>query len=180
MVQLIQRSPSSVSSINVMQLELSTFCAGSCPVARKTAVTILAAWALNPPIDPANADPIKFLSILSLTIVFTSVLRVARTTSFGIVASTTTDFPLPSIQLIAEGFLSVQTLPLKATSSNVGNIVRSKSTTASVPFDTIFIPIASPLKQTRRTYAFRPAIIVEADCNFPKPVVDSNAYPQPP
>lgn len=69
--------PSSAYSMIVRQLELSTFCAGSCsvaigfllihecmyvyarlrtcPVARKTAVTMLAACALNPPMEPAVA-----------------------------------------------------------------------------------------------------------------------------
>lgn len=45
----------SAYSMMVMQLLLSTFCAGSCPVARNTAVTMLAAWALNPPMDPVEA-----------------------------------------------------------------------------------------------------------------------------
>jgi hypothetical protein len=78
-------------SINVMQWELSTFCAGSCPVAIKSAVTKLDAWALNPPniidismqlyiygmspMDPAIADPIKFLFIFKSTRSFTVVFN---------------------------------------------------------------------------------------------------------
>ncbi|VEU40590.1 unnamed protein product [Pseudo-nitzschia multistriata] len=77
-VQHIQRSPFSFSSIRVMQLEDSTFCAGSCPVAKKTAVTMFEAWALNPPIAPAMADPIRFLLRLVCTNAATVVLRVGN------------------------------------------------------------------------------------------------------
>lgn len=53
MVHVTSRSsPPLTGSMCMMQLELSTFCAGSCPVARKHAVTILDACALNPPIEP--------------------------------------------------------------------------------------------------------------------------------
>jgi hypothetical protein len=41
----------------MMQFELSTFWAGSWPVARKHAVTMLDAWALYPPIDPVCNGP---------------------------------------------------------------------------------------------------------------------------
>ena len=42
-------SPSdSIASSSVIQFELSITCAGSCPVARKTAATMLAACALLP------------------------------------------------------------------------------------------------------------------------------------
>lgn len=47
-------SLTSAYSMMVMQLLLSTFCAGSWPVARNTAVTMFAACALNPPIDPVR------------------------------------------------------------------------------------------------------------------------------
>ena len=58
------RSPSGVSSMDVMQLELATFWAASLPVARKMAVTTLAACALNPPMLPAMAEPSRFLTLL--------------------------------------------------------------------------------------------------------------------
>eukprot|EP00966_Prymnesium_polylepis_P103064 2387281-Prymnesium_polylepis.1 len=52
-------------SMRVMQLDDSTFCAGSCPHARKTAVTTLEACALNPPSEPAIAEPTRFLFVLT-------------------------------------------------------------------------------------------------------------------
>jgi hypothetical protein len=68
----------------VMQLLLAMFWAGSCPVAMKIAVTMLAACALNPPTTrlqhknydqaravlpmlPAIAEPIMFLEMLRST-----------------------------------------------------------------------------------------------------------------
>ncbi|BAS80587.1 Os02g0713801, partial [Oryza sativa Japonica Group] len=92
----------------VMHCELSTFCAGSCPVAMNNAVTILLAWALKPPRAPATADPARFLIMLSSTSFSTVVLRTFCTTSPLIIASQTTDFPRPSIQFTAVGFLSEQ------------------------------------------------------------------------
>lgn len=55
------------SSMRVMQLEDSTFWAGSWPVAMNMAVTILEACALLPPMDPAMAEPIKFFWTLRST-----------------------------------------------------------------------------------------------------------------
>mmetsp|Transcript_4765 Transcript_4765/g.7562 ORF Transcript_4765/g.7562 Transcript_4765/m.7562 type:complete len:201 (-) Transcript_4765:309-911(-) len=151
MVHDIHRSPSGVSSMRVMQLELSTFCAGSCPVARKTAVTLFAAWALNPPTVPAMALPMRFLLRFASTMAFTDVLSVDLTTSAGIVASITTLFPRPSIQFIAAAFLSVHMFPLRATSESAGKICRRHSMTARLPLLIMFIPMASPEKQRRRT-----------------------------
>ena len=37
----------------------------TCPVAMKIDVTTLAAWALNPPIEPAIAEPTRFLLVLT-------------------------------------------------------------------------------------------------------------------
>src|SRR5258706_6311263 len=96
------------ASIRVIQFELSTFCAGSWPVARNRAVRKLAACALKPPIDPAIAVPTKFFLLFRLTKSATVVLRIDRTTLPGTIASATTLFPRPSIQLIGAGFLSVQ------------------------------------------------------------------------
>merc|ERR1712232_523584 len=119
-VQLIQRSPSFVSSNIVRQLLLSTFCAGSWPVAKNTAVTIFDACALKPPIVPDIADPIRFFCRFVSTIAFTVVLSTDLTIDFGIVASTTTLFPRPSIQFVAAAFLSVHIFPERATSFSVG------------------------------------------------------------
>mmetsp|Transcript_22188 Transcript_22188/g.51237 ORF Transcript_22188/g.51237 Transcript_22188/m.51237 type:complete len:287 (+) Transcript_22188:168-1028(+) len=102
-------SPSeSIASRSVMQFELSITCAGSWPVARKTAATMLAACALLPPTLPAMAEPTRFLRIATSTNAGTLVLRVFLTTALGMTASTTTDLPLPSIQFTAAGFLSAQ------------------------------------------------------------------------
>mmetsp|Transcript_9699 Transcript_9699/g.20527 ORF Transcript_9699/g.20527 Transcript_9699/m.20527 type:complete len:346 (+) Transcript_9699:339-1376(+) len=174
-VHEIQRSPSRVSSIRVMQLDDSTFWAGSCPVARKTAVTTLAAWALNPPKAPAMAEPTRFFWRFVFTMEGTSVLRVDRTTSFGMVASTITDLPRPSIQLVAAAFLSVHMFPLRATSTSEGNFDLRSSITARLPFDTMFIPMASPEKHRSRRYTLRPATVGSALRSLPKLVVDSNA-----
>lgn len=103
--------PSFMGSSIVMQWELSTFCAGSWPVAMKMAVTILLAWALKPPRAPAIAEPARFLIVFSSTSDCTLVFRTFFTTSSLITASQTTDFPRPSIQFTAAGFLSEQKLP---------------------------------------------------------------------
>lgn len=52
----------------------------------------------------------------------------------GIIASHTTDFPLPSIQLIAVAFLSVQTFPLKLNTSRVGKCRCKQERAFSVPY----------------------------------------------
>lgn len=106
--EMYRSLPSFMDSINVIQFELSTFCAGSCPVARYMAVKIFAACALNPPIEPAIADPTRFLDMFRSTIASTDVFKTDCTIALGIIASADTDFPLPSIQLMAAGFLSVQ------------------------------------------------------------------------
>ena len=121
------------------------------------------------------ALPIKFLFTLVITIAETDVLRVARTTSWGIVASITTLLPLPSIQFTAAAFLSVHMLPLSAKRFNSGNTCLSDSITARLPLLIIFMPMASPAKQRRRTYTFFPATVGLASNNLPKLVVDSNA-----
>lgn len=51
--------------IIVIQWELPIFWAGSLPVAINTAETIFEAWSLNPPMEPARADPVKFLSMFN-------------------------------------------------------------------------------------------------------------------
>mmetsp|Transcript_1520 Transcript_1520/g.3959 ORF Transcript_1520/g.3959 Transcript_1520/m.3959 type:complete len:221 (-) Transcript_1520:1623-2285(-) len=149
-VQHIHKSPLTSSSIRVMQLDDSTFCAGSCPVAKKTAVTILEACALNPPIAPAMADPIRFLLRFVCTRAETVVFRVVRTTSLGMTHSTTTDLPRPYNQFVAAAFLSVHMFPERATNWHVGKYFWSVSMTASDPLETMFIPMASPEKHTNR------------------------------
>mmetsp|Transcript_7878 Transcript_7878/g.26807 ORF Transcript_7878/g.26807 Transcript_7878/m.26807 type:complete len:225 (+) Transcript_7878:242-916(+) len=145
MVTLTWRlSPSSATSMRVMQLELSTFCAGSWPQARYTAVTMFAACALKPPTLPAMALPTRFLFVLVYTMAETVVLSVERTTEAGMTASATTVLPRPSIQLIAAGFLSVHMLPLMATSSTSGKSSWRASMALTQPLDTMFMPMASP------------------------------------
>mmetsp|Transcript_8019 Transcript_8019/g.22894 ORF Transcript_8019/g.22894 Transcript_8019/m.22894 type:complete len:260 (-) Transcript_8019:627-1406(-) len=140
----------SIFSMSVMQLADSTTCAGSCPVARKAAATMLAAWALKPPTEPAMALPMRHFWRFASTMASTVVLSVLRTTSAVMVASTTTLLPRPSIQLMAAGFLSQQTLPEMATSSISGKCSSSSSMTLRQPLDTMFMPMASPAKQTQR------------------------------
>mmetsp|Transcript_4498 Transcript_4498/g.17711 ORF Transcript_4498/g.17711 Transcript_4498/m.17711 type:complete len:220 (+) Transcript_4498:914-1573(+) len=149
----------SIASISVMQFALSTTCAGSCPVARKAAATMLAACALKPPTEPAMALPIRHFCRFASTIASTVVLSVLRTTSAVMVASTTTLFPRPSIQLMAAGFLSQQTFPEMATSSMSGKCSCSRSMTFRQPLLTMFMPMASPAKHTQRRYTFLPATV---------------------
>ena len=68
----------------------------TCPLAINTAVTMLEACALKPPILPATAEPYKFLLTFKSTRSRTLVLRTVRTTDAGTTASHTTDFPRPS------------------------------------------------------------------------------------
>ena len=51
----------------------------------------------------------------------------------GTVASQTTDFPLPSNQLMAAGFLSVQKLPLRLIVSMLGYLPWTNSNAFSTP-----------------------------------------------
>ncbi len=67
------------------------------PHAINTAVTILAAWALNPPILPAIADPSKFLVKFKSYNALADVFKTDLTVSLFTIASHTTDLPLPSI-----------------------------------------------------------------------------------
>ena len=99
------------ASIIVIQWELSIFWAGSWPVAINTAETILDAWALKPPMAPASADPVKFLSMFNSNKAGTVVFKTLLTTASVMTASHTTDFPRPSIQFTTVGFLSAQKLP---------------------------------------------------------------------
>ena len=96
-----------------MQLLLAMFWAASWPVAMKMAVTMLAAWALKPPMLPAMAEPVRFLAMLRSQSADVVVLSVVSMMSPGMMAWHVTDLPRPSIQLMAAGFLSVQTLPLR-------------------------------------------------------------------
>lgn len=73
-------------SNKVIQLPLETHCAGSWPVAMNIAVTMLAAWALNPPMAPAMAEPTRFLLTLSSesakTVVFKTWQQQNKTSSY--------------------------------------------------------------------------------------------------
>ena len=63
---------------------------------------------------PEAAEPIKFLTVFTSTIASVVVFNFLETISLGINISATTLLPLPSTILIADGFLSTHTLPLKA------------------------------------------------------------------
>ena len=121
-----------------MHVEDSTFWAGSWPHARKSAVTRLDECALKPPIEPAIADPTKFLYVFTSTIAAGSTLSTERTSEAGMTASTATDLPRPSIQLTADGFLSVQKLPERASSCEPGKQLISSDTTVLTPLPTMF------------------------------------------
>lgn len=70
---------------------------------------MFAAWALNPPeAMPANALPTRFLAVLSFTMAAAVVFYTPSSTSFRMILPATIDFPRPSIQFSADGFLSVQ------------------------------------------------------------------------
>eukprot|EP00967_Tisochrysis_lutea_P132552 scaffold231562_cov28-Tisochrysis_lutea.AAC.2 len=45
---------------------------------------------------------------------------------------------------------------------------------AETPFETMFIPMASPVAQTKRAYAYRPATVTCAETSRPKRVVVAN------
>mmetsp|Transcript_17676 Transcript_17676/g.68602 ORF Transcript_17676/g.68602 Transcript_17676/m.68602 type:complete len:210 (-) Transcript_17676:787-1416(-) len=102
-------------------------------------------------------EPTRFLLMLSSTMRSTVVLRTSRTTSARMTASQTTDRPRPSIQFTAEAFLSVQKLPERLRTQMSGKIVRSLARALSVPFDTMFMPIASPVVDLNRMKTVRPA-----------------------
>ena len=73
---------------------------------RSLTATIFAAWALNPPMDPAMIEPRRFLDWLSSTSRSAVVFKTFSRISWERIASATTDLPRPSIQFNAEGFLS--------------------------------------------------------------------------
>ena len=74
---------------------------------------------------------------------------------------------LPRIQLIAEGFLSVHMLPLIATKTESGKVNSMTSIALRHPFETMFMPIASPDMQQNRRYTLRPAMVASTLCNLP-------------
>jgi len=118
MVTLMYKSPLGSFSISVMQLDDSTFWAGSCPVARNMAVTILEACALKPPILPAIADPIKFLAMLTSTRASTVVFSTSWMSLAGIVASATILLPRPSVQFSELGFFVRTHIPAQTENMN--------------------------------------------------------------
>mmetsp|Transcript_59577 Transcript_59577/g.98807 ORF Transcript_59577/g.98807 Transcript_59577/m.98807 type:complete len:213 (-) Transcript_59577:300-938(-) len=135
----------------------------------KRAVTMFEACALKPPTAPASEEPIRFFAVLSATTASTVVFSTRRTTSPLIVASTTTEQPLPSIQLIAAAFLSQHMFPLNPrTCMSSNSLACRESSTALTPFDTIFIPIASPVLQQKRAYAYFPATVTRTVSSLAK------------
>mmetsp|Transcript_17751 Transcript_17751/g.68860 ORF Transcript_17751/g.68860 Transcript_17751/m.68860 type:complete len:279 (+) Transcript_17751:334-1170(+) len=170
MEQEMYRS-SPLGSMRVMQLELSTFWAGSCPHARYTAVTTLEACALKPPMEPAMAEPTRFFCVfrssISSTLLFSTVCTMLRL----IVASTTTDLPRPSTQLTAAGFLSVHRLPLRLTTRMSGNVSSITVSAFSTPLEIMFMPIASPVLLLNRRKRFFPATNALMLASLPKRLV---------
>mmetsp|Transcript_3369 Transcript_3369/g.10589 ORF Transcript_3369/g.10589 Transcript_3369/m.10589 type:complete len:224 (+) Transcript_3369:562-1233(+) len=136
---------------------------------------MLDACALLPPMEPATAEPIRFLATFSSTIASTVVLSTVRTTSPGSVASTHTLLPRPSTQFMADGFLSTQTLPERASSCARGKRSSTTDMAASTPLLIMFMPIASPVVHRNRRNALRPATCVSSRCRRPKREVPSNA-----
>mmetsp|Transcript_12201 Transcript_12201/g.34424 ORF Transcript_12201/g.34424 Transcript_12201/m.34424 type:complete len:238 (-) Transcript_12201:703-1416(-) len=167
--------PSSFSSNWVMQLDDSTTWAGSWPVAMKIAATMFAAWALKPPSVPAMADPMRFLLTLSSMTCFTDDLSTDSTTFFVSTASAMTDCPRPMVQLTAEDFLSVHTLPDTLQTSRLGKYCFTQRSASSTPLDTMFMPIASPVLERKRRYRLRPARIGVIDTRRPNREVELNA-----
>mmetsp|Transcript_19347 Transcript_19347/g.64860 ORF Transcript_19347/g.64860 Transcript_19347/m.64860 type:complete len:209 (-) Transcript_19347:270-896(-) len=139
------------------------------------AVRMLEEWAFCPPMEPASALPMRFLCMLSRAMAAGVVLSTFSTMGPGITASADTDLPRPSTQLIAEGFLSVQKLPLRPRSSVPGKRCMMSSTTLLTPLDTMFMPMASPVKHLKRTCAYRPARPTLTPRSRPKREVEEKA-----
>mmetsp|Transcript_14221 Transcript_14221/g.44423 ORF Transcript_14221/g.44423 Transcript_14221/m.44423 type:complete len:228 (-) Transcript_14221:302-985(-) len=135
------------------------------------AVRMLDACAFCPPIEPASALPMRFLCTLSRATAAGVVLRTEATTDAGRMASAATLFPRPSIQLIADGFLSVHMLPERPRSWVPGYFSRIDSTTLFTPLETMFMPIASPVKHLKRTCAYLPAMPTFTASSRPKRLV---------
>mmetsp|Transcript_78173 Transcript_78173/g.108618 ORF Transcript_78173/g.108618 Transcript_78173/m.108618 type:complete len:373 (-) Transcript_78173:500-1618(-) len=173
------RKPSPSLSITVMHVLLSTFCAGSWPVARYRAVTILEAWALYPPTLPATADPIMFFAMFNRTMRSTAsvslTFNVAASTAGGITTSHATLFPRPSTQLMALGFLSVHTFPDSASTSIDGKRSARAASACVTPLVIMFIPIASPVNALKRRYTFLSATFTRTFWRRAKREVESNA-----
>ena len=98
--------------------------------------------------DPAMDEPTRFLEMLRSTRAEVEVLRTVLTMCAGTMASDTTDLPLPSTQLMAAGFLSVQKLPESEMISMSGNTSSILLMANSVALLSMFIPIASPDRAT--------------------------------
>lgn len=130
----------------------------------------------NIPILPAIAEPIMFFDIFKSTKVCVVVFKMEKTTSAEIIHSQTTDFPLPSIQFTADGFLSVQTFPLRLSISISGNFTCISFSAFSVPFDTMFIPMASPVSATNLMNKYRPAMWTVTLRNFANLLVELKLF----
>mmetsp|Transcript_22113 Transcript_22113/g.65200 ORF Transcript_22113/g.65200 Transcript_22113/m.65200 type:complete len:209 (-) Transcript_22113:394-1020(-) len=139
------------------------------------AVRMLEAWAFCPPMEPARALPTRFLCMLRRPIASGVVLRTEATTEPGITASAATLLPRPSIQLMAEGFLSVHMLPLSPRSSVPGKRSMIFWVTTLTPLETMFMPMASPVKHLKRTWAYLPARPTLTPTRRPKRLVEEKA-----
>lgn len=127
----------------------------------------------NVPILPAIAEPIMFFDIFKSTKACVVVFKTEETTSAETIHSQTTDFPLPSIQFTADGFLSVQTLPLRLSISISGNFACISFRALSVPFDIMFMPMASPVSATNLMNKYRPAMWTVTFRSFANLLVES-------
>ena len=89
---------------------------------------------------------------------FAVVFRTSFSVSFFIIASACTHFPLPEMKLIADGFLSVQTLPERLMHFAPVSLSISSLITASHAITAMFMPMASFVSKTNLKYTFLPTI----------------------
>ena len=91
-------------------------------------------------------DPIRFFLTLVSTMAAAVVCSLASTMSAGMRASATTVLPLPSIMLMAAGFLSLHMLP--DTDTMTAPVASSMTLqAASDAMVAMFIPMASPVSK---------------------------------
>ena len=125
---------------------------------------------------PSLCVPVLFLTMLMSTKASAVVFNVLSTMSLGMIASATTDFPRPLIQLRADGFLSVHILLLKVNICISGNSSFKYFRVNSVALETIFIPIASPVKASNLIYSMFELILTKMFFKRAKREVLSNCF----
>lgn len=77
-------------------------------------------------------------------------------------------------QFTAAGFLSVQKFPLRLKISMSGNCVCTYLSDNSVPFESMFIPIASPVLATNLMKRYLPAILIKILLSLANLLLESN------